>query len=115
ELEVRADQILVRRNDPELLELCWLHRLLGRGRTHQQMVGADALRIFDQPKAARGIRLRVAINDEGVDFSRTKRRSQGDSGRSLGSATLLVGNRYDTSHWIVGEARAVRRICRSDL
>src|SRR6201993_3525511 len=47
QLEIRADQVLVRRYDPELLKLRRLQRLFGRSSAHQKMVGTDALGIFD--------------------------------------------------------------------
>src|ERR1700692_1671458 len=62
------------------------------------MISRHALGIFDQPQAAGGIRLRIAINDESVDFGRRKGRSKVDGGRSFAHAALLIGNSDNASH-----------------
>ena len=99
QFQVRADHVLVRRHDPELFDLGWLHGLLKRGRAHQKMVGIDPIRILDQTQAAGCIRLRIAVHEQRVDFRRRKRRGQIDGSRGLAHATLLVGNCYNTSHF----------------
>src|SRR3954466_11630278 len=71
------------------------------------MIRADALRILDEPQAAGGIRLRIAIDEERVDFSSRKGSGQVDGGRSLADATLLVGNSDYASHEIVRRSRAL--------
>ena len=60
-------------NDPELLEHSRLQRFFRAGCAHEQMVCADAFGIFDQAQAAGGIRLRVAVYEERVDFCCGKR------------------------------------------
>ena len=68
EFNICADEVLVRRNQPQLFELSREQRLLSRSRTHQQMIGADAVRILDESQAARGVRLRIAVDQQRVDF-----------------------------------------------
>src|SRR5256885_546173 len=75
QLKVGADQVLVRWNQPELFELCREQRLLPSGRTHQQMVGVDAVRFLSESQAAGGVRLRIAIHQQRVDFRSRKGRS----------------------------------------
>src|SRR5439155_2029877 len=98
ELEIRADQVLMRGNDPELLERSGLQRLFRRAGTHEQMVGTDSIRIFDQAQATGSVRLRVAVNEQGVYFRCRERRGQINGSRSLPYAALLVGYRDDASH-----------------
>ena len=55
QLKICADQVLMRRNQPELLELCREQRLVTSRGPHQQMIGADAFRILREAQAARGV------------------------------------------------------------
>ena len=68
QLDICADEILMRRNDPQLFERSFLQRLFRVGCAHEQMVCADSFRIFDQPQAAGGIRLRIAVYKERINF-----------------------------------------------
>ena len=48
--------------------------------------------------AAGGIRLRIAVDEQRVDFSGREGSGQVDGSRSLADATLLVGNSDNASH-----------------
>src|ERR1700723_2267472 len=90
----------MRRDQPQLLELGKLERLLTRRRPHQDVINADPLRILNQAEAAAGIRLGIAIDEQSINLSSRKRSSQVDGSGSLSDPTLLVSNSNHTSHKI---------------
>src|SRR5204862_7645303 len=92
QFKIDSDQILVRRQQEQVLKISFLQ---SRGRVtfaNQNFVGAVAVRIFGETKAAGGVRLRIAIDQQRVQFSGRKRGCEVDGGRSFPDATLLVGN-----------------------
>ena len=66
QLEVGTNKILVPRNNPELLKLRRQQSFLSRAFAHEQMIGADSFRVFDQAEAAGGVRLRIAVNEQSI-------------------------------------------------
>src|ERR1700678_2123359 len=62
------------------------------------MVCGHTLRIFPEAQATAGIRLRIAIDEQCVHFTRRKGGGQVDGSRSLTHAALLIGNSDDASH-----------------
>src|SRR5580704_13176150 len=103
QLKVRSDQVLVRRNKPELLKLRLLQRVFGARRTHQEIVSADSLRVFGKAKTAGGVRLRIGINKQSIDFGGSNGSGQIDGGRSLAHAALLIGYSENASHSVFSE------------
>src|SRR4030088_3240633 len=65
------------------------------------MIGTDALRILHEAEPTRGIRLRIAIDEQRVYFSSRKGRSKVYGSRGLTHAALLIGNGDDASHLVV--------------
>src|SRR5581483_5588751 len=110
ELEVGPDQVLVRWNDPELLHLGREDDLIRGGDLHDEIVGAASIRIFGKAQSAGGVGLRITIDQQAIDFRRSKGRGQVDSGRSFPHAALLVGYRDYASHLVLGESRDERSI-----
>src|ERR1039458_4601824 len=68
------------------------------------MIGADSFRILDQAQPARGVRLRIAIDQQRINLRCCNGRGQIDGSRSLAHAALLIGNRDDASHLVFGES-----------
>src|SRR5215831_17917073 len=72
--------------------------LFGECLPHQQVISAEPAFIFEQAKSTRGVRLGVAVDQQGLDLLRGKRRGEVDRSGGLAHTTLLVGNSDDASH-----------------
>ena len=72
--------------------------MLGGEVAHQDLVGAGAVGIAQEAEAAGGVGLGIAVDEEGWSLVRGKRGGEVDGGGRLADATLLVGDRDDSSH-----------------
>ncbi len=100
ELDVGTEQILVRRDDGEVLEFGGLESLLGGEFAHQDLVGVGAVGVAQEAEAAGSVGLGVAVDQEGWGLVRGERRGEVDGGGRLADSALLVGDRDDSSHWL---------------
>src|SRR5215472_14059563 len=97
-LDVGADKVLVRRDQTEPVQLGGEDGLGCIDFPHQEVVGAEAIRVAREAETAGRVRLRIAVNEQGPDLSGGKGRGQVDSGGGLAHSALLIGNGDDASH-----------------
>jgi hypothetical protein len=103
ELDVGAEQVLVRGDDAEVVDLGGQHRLLGRDLAHDDLVRAEAFGIAEEAEPAGSVGLRIAVDQQRADPEGGERRSQVDGGRGLADSALLVGDCDDASHSFAGK------------
>ena len=92
QFDVGAEQVLVRGDHAEVLELGGERRLLGRDLAHDDLVGAVAVGIAEEAEAAGGVGLRVAVDQQRAGAERGERCREVDGGRGLADSALLVGD-----------------------
>jgi hypothetical protein len=66
ELDSRANQILVRRNDIQAVDLGINRNPLNRLVENQRLIEGSAGGVLQEPKGAGGIGLRIAVDDQGT-------------------------------------------------
>src|SRR5581483_10299904 len=68
QLEIDADQVLVRRNNEKMVELGLLQRRERVALSHQQFISAVSVGVFAKANTAGGIGLCVTIDEQGVQL-----------------------------------------------
>src|SRR5581483_2314544 len=104
QLQVGADQVLGRGNQPQVLEAGRQDNLLGRGCAGDQAVSAWSAWIFSESYPAGSVRLRIAVHQQCRNLGSGKGGSQVNGRGGLAYASLLVGYRNYPSH-VVTENR----------
>jgi len=92
-----------------LFEFGLQQRLFGAGSSHQEIVSADSFGVFGKAQATGGVRLRIGIKEQRVDFGGGNGRREINGSRSLAYAALLVGYRENASHSVFSESRELLR------
>ena len=98
EFDVGAEQVLVRRDEAEVVDLGGERRLLGRDLAHDDLVGAGAVGIAEEAEPAGGVGLGIAVDQQRARAERGERGRQVDGGRGLADSALLVRDCDDASH-----------------
>ena len=96
QLDVGAQQILVRRDDAEVRQFGGLDGGVGSDVAHQQLVGAGAVGVAQKAQAAGGVGLRIAVDQQGRGLAGGKGGSQVNGGGRLADSALLVGDCDET-------------------
>ena len=98
QLDVGAQQVLVRRDDAEVLDLGGLGCGFGRDFAHNELVGAGPVGIAQEAETAGGVGLRVAVDEQGLGAVSGKGRGKVNRRGGFAHAALLIGNCDDPAH-----------------
>ena len=91
-----SDQVLIGRNQIELIHSGINRDPFDRLAKDECLIKCPARRIFRKSQSARGVRLRVRIDDEGVSVRGCEGGSQIDCRRGFPDTALLVGDGNDS-------------------